>query len=369
MPQKSNMLKIIGLMSGTSMDGINATFVKTDGITLNRFNISNISSYSSITMSMLVQALKKPEQILKNQTLRNELDYQVTVDHYKSVLPLIKQATFKPDLIGFHGQTLIHYPNKNISLQLGNGQILSNLLKIPVVSNFRNKDLEYGGQGAPISPIYHQSIIEEKKLALPSCFLNLGGVANITYWDGEQLIGFDTGPANGLMDMYMQKTFNKKYDNAGKLASEGNINYDILNHMLRDNYFKSPPPKSVDRQNFNYIYELINKKNYQHSDIMATLAEFTYLSIKASLKLLPQKIKNMVIMGGGVHNTHLLNKLKTLKEINVLAAKEIGIPGDFIEAELIAYLAGRNFFNLPFTFPTTTGVKMELCGGTRYLPK
>ena len=355
-------------MSGTSMDGINASFVQTDGITLKRYSICGIYSYSSLTNSKLSKALKNPQQILINQTLKNDLDYNVTYDHYQSVLRLIEKANFNPDLIGFHGQTFIHLPDKKISVQLGDGQLLSKLLKIPVVSNFRDKDLELGGQGAPISPIYHLSIIKEKKFSLPSCFLNLGGVANITYWDGERLIGFDTGPANGLMDLYMQKIFNTKYDTNGETASRGKVNYGILYKMLNDGYFKEHPPKSLDKFRFNYIFEMFKPLKLIHEDIMATLAEFTFLSIKKSISLLPKKIKNIVIMGGGVHNLYILSRLKSLNEINILTADEADIPGDFVEAELIAYLAARSNFNLPITFPTTTGVKVKTCGGIQYSP-
>lgn len=362
------MLQIIGLMSGTSMDGINGSFVQTDGISLKRFNVSKISNYSSKTYSLLNLALEKPIRCLKDKTFKNELDYHITYDHYKCTLSLIEKAGFYPELIGFHGQTLMHKPEKGSSLQIGDGRLLANLLKIPVISKFRDKDLELGGQGAPIAPIYHLSIIREKGFALPSCILNLGGIANITYWDGKKLIGFDTGPANVLMDTYMQKVFSKKFDYNGQFASKGKSNNDIVHKMLKDNYFNTNPPKSLDKYDFNYIFDIIDIQKMKEVDIMATLAEFTFLSIKKSLTFLPQKIKNLILIGGGVHNLHLLQRLRSLKNINIFTGKEINLPGDFIEAEMIAYLAARNHFNLPFTFPSTTGVKIETSGGIRNNP-
>lgn len=355
-------------MSGTSMDGINGSFVKTDGISLKRLNISKISSYSSKTYSLLNKALGKPEKFLKDKTFKNELDYYITYDHYKCVLSLIEKAGFYPELIGFHGQTLIHKPEKGTSLQIGDGRLLANLIKIPVISKFRDKDLELGGQGAPIAPIYHLSIIREKGFTLPCCILNLGGIANITYWDGKKLIGFDTGPANVLMDTYMQKVFSKKCDYNGHFASKGKSNNDLVRKMLNDNYFNTNPPKSLDKHDFNYILDLLDLKKMNEVDIMATLAEFTFLSIKNSLTFLPQNIKNLILIGGGVHNLHLLRRLRSLKNINIFTGKEINVPGDFIEAEMIAYLAARNNFNLPFTFPSTTGVKMETSGGIKNYP-
>ena len=361
--KKNNMLNIIGLMSGTSMDGINGSFVRTDGINLKRYNISEITSYSSKSYFLLNKAQEKPDNYMYDISFRNELNYHITYDHYKNASILIEKAKLFPELIGFHGQTLIHKPEKGISLQIGDAKLLAKLLKTPVVSQFRQKDLELGGQGAPVSPIYHLSIIKEKNLILPCCFLNLGGIANITYWDGKTLIGFDTGPANVLMDTYMQRVFNKKYDKNGCFASKGKTNLKILHEILKDNYFKITPPKSLDKFNFNYVFKKLYSANINEFDVMATLAEFTFLSIKKSFSLLPQNIKTLVLMGGGVHNLYLLKKIKNLRKIKTLTAQEINIPGDFVEAEMIAYLAGRSNFNLPITFPSTTGVKAETTGG------
>ena len=358
---------IIGMMSGTSMDAINVTFVQSDGINLKRHNVNVVSNYSKETKTLLKQILLDYECFSLNKILKRHLITLITYDHFKAAKKAINKATIKPDLIGFHGQTIYHNPQKKISIQLGDSQLLSNLLKTNVVSNFRDSDLFYGGEGAPLAPIYHQLLMEQLNLSLPSCFLNIGGISNLTFWDGHDLIGFDTGPGNCMMDEYIQKKLGLDYDNGGKLASEGHVNLTIKNQFLNHPYFTKTYPKSLDRQEFNHIIKMIFEMNLTPPDAMATLAECTIISIFNSLKFLPLKPKNLIIMGGGVHNLFLLGKLKNFNNINVYTAKEKNIPGDFIEAELIAFLAARNIFKLPITFPNTTGTKKPLSGGKKFL--
>jgi len=359
-------LNIIGMMSGTSMDAINVTLVQSDGVSLKRHHINVISNYRNETKLLLKQSLLDFKKNFKDPFLKNHLINLITYDHYKAVDKVIKKTDIKPDLIGFHGQTIYHNPEKKISIQLGDSQLLSNLTEIDVISNFRDNDIIYGGEGAPLAPVYHKFLIKELKLPLPSCFLNIGGVSNLTFWDGFQLIGFDTGPGNCMMDTYMQDKLSLDYDDAGKLASQGEINHKIKEHFLNYKYFKKNYPKSLDKQAFNHIIQIIYDMNLTPSDAMATLTECTFLSIIQSINLLPQKPKNLIIMGGGVHNLYLLKKLKNIGKINVYTAKEKNIPGDFIEAELLAFLAARNYFKLPITFPKTTGVKRPLCGGKHF---
>ena len=364
--QKQN-LNIIGMMSGTSMDAINVSFVQSDGVFLKRYDINAIVDYNYKTKILLKEAMMNSNNLLKDFSFQNKLIYCITKDHFKAAKKVICKTKIKPDLIGFHGQTIYHNAKRKISIQLGDSQLLSNLLNINVISNFRDNDINNGGEGAPLAPIYHQYLIKELKLPLPSCFLNIGGVSNITFWDGKRLIGFDTGPGNGLMDIYMQKQFGYDYDKSGKLASQGSVNIKILEYFLNLSYFKKKYPKSIDRKEFQHILEMIYNENLKPCDAMATLAECTFLSILLSIKSLPIIPKNLIIMGGGVHNLYILKKLKKIKNINVFTAKEKNIPGDFIEAELIAFLAARSFFNLPITFPNTTGVKKPLYGGVHFL--
>lgn len=353
-------------MSGTSMDGINATLVKTDGVDLFRYNFSSIYSYSSETIRELNVAIKDPTSYL-NRT--NKLEQMVTYDHYLGVQKLLDKSKIKPDIIGFHGQTIYHSPKQKISLQIGDPYLLSKLLKVSVVSDFRSNDIENGGEGAPIAPIYHSLIMKQLKLKLPACILNIGGVGNLTYWDGNKLIGFDIGPGNGLMDNYMQLVLNCPYDESGKLASNGIVDMEIVDNFLSNKYFQDPYPKSLDKNFFNNTLERVLSKKLSHQDSLATLLECTVEAVKFSLKVLPSHPSVMVIMGGGIYNHFLIKKLSLIKGLNVRVSTDFDLPGDMIEAELIAYLSARFVNDLPITFPETTGVNSPIKGGRIYTYK
>ena len=359
---KYNFLNIVGLMSGTSMDGIDISFVQTNGTYLKRLNKNYFYKYNSETKKTLTSILK--EDLNFNLKRKDYLDELITNEHYCALKDL--DILSSCDLIGFHGQTLYHDPNKKISIQLGNPKKLAQILKKNVIFGFRSKDLSLGGQGAPIAPIYHKFIMETLDIELPCCFLNIGGVSNLTYWDGELLIGFDTGPGNALMDDFMSSKLNKNYDKDGILASKGTPIKEEVIKFLEFNFFKKPPPKSLDRQIFLYFYNELIKKNYSIHDIMATLAEFTVETIVTSLELLPKKVKNIIITGGGYRNIHLMGRLKDRLKIKVFNEKQIGINFDYIESELIAYLSARSIYKLPFTFPSTTGVSKPTSGGKLY---
>ena len=269
-------------------------------------------------------------------------------------------------MIGFHGQTIYHNPMNKISIQLGNPKLLAKLLKKDVVFNFREHDIRLGGQGAPLAPIYHKLIIEKHEFDLPFCILNIGGISNLTYWDGNQLIGFDTGPGNGLMDMYMSTKFNENFDKDGSLAAKGKPIKEEIKKFLHHTFFKSIPPKSLDKLSFLAEYNELIKKQYSTHDIMATLAEFTVETITAGIELLPKKVNNILITGGGYKNIYLMKRLKERLEVNFIYEKQLGLNFDYIEAELIAYLSARSIYKLPFTFPSTTGVSKPLSGGKLY---
>ncbi len=359
---KYNFLNIIGLMTGTSMDGIDISLVQTNGLHLNRLNRNYFYEYNSKTKKTLTSILKKDLNF--NLKRKDYLDDFITNQHYLALKDLDILSCC--DLIGFHGQTLYHEPDNKISVQLGNPNKLAQMLNKNVIFDFRSKDLSLGGQGAPIAPIYHKFIIETLDVELPSCFLNIGGVSNITYWDGETLIGFDTGPGNALMDDFMTSTLNESYDKDGILASKGTPIKKELVKFLKFDFFKKPPPKSLDRQTFLYFYNELIKKNYFVHDIMATLAELTVETIVTSLEFLPKKVENIVITGGGYRNVHLMDRLKDRLKIKVFNEKQIGINFDYIESELIAYLSARSIYKLPFTFPSTTGVSKPSSGGKLY---
>ena len=359
---KYNFLNIIGLMTGTSMDGIDISLVQTNGLHLKRLNRNYFYEYNTKTKKTLTGILK--EDLNFNLKRKNYLDDFITYEHYLALKDL--DILSSCDLIGFHGQTMYHEPDKKVSVQLGNPKKLAQMLNKNVIFDFRSKDLSLGGQGAPIAPIYHKFILETLDIELPSCFLNIGGISNLTYWDGESLIGFDTGPGNALMNDFMNSTFNESYDKDGILASKGTPIEEELIKFLKFDFFKKPPPKSLDRQTFLYFYNELTKKNYSAHHIMATLAELTVETIVTSLEFLPKKVESIIITGGGYRNIHLMDRLKDKLKIKVFNEKQIGINFDYIEAELIAYLSARSIYKLPFTFPSTTGVSKPSSGGKLY---
>lgn len=349
-------------MTGTSMDGIDISLVQTNGLDLRRLDKNYFYKYNAQTKNELLDILK--EDINFNLKRKKLLDDFITNEHYLAIKDLDIIDTC--DLIGFHGQTIYHNPQKKVSIQLGNPGKLAKLLNKDVVFNYRENDIALGGQGAPIAPIYHQFIIESLNIQLPCCFLNIGGVSNLTYWDGNSLIGFDTGPGNALMDNFMFTRLNKNYDKNGILASKGTPIKKEITKFLKFDFLKNLPPKSLDRQSFIEFYNDLLKKNYSNADFMATLAELTIESIVSSLKFLPHKVKSILITGGGYRNIHLMNRLEDRLRLKFLNEKQLGINFDYIESELIAYLSARSIYNLPFTFPSTTGVLKPLSGGNLY---
>jgi len=349
-------------MTGTSMDGIDISLVKTNGIHLKRVNNNYFYRYSNETRDFLLSILN--EDIKINLKRKKFLDELITQEHFKALKKF--DGIKKADLIGFHGQTIYHNPNNKISIQLGDPKKLAKMLCKNVIFDFRSKDIEMGGQGAPLAPIYHQFIIESLSLELPSCILNIGGVANLTFWDGKTLMGFDTGPGNALMDNYIKKNSNKYFDKNGMIASKGNPNKEIINNFINNSFFKKNPPKSLDRNSFIDLYQELLSMNFSVPDTMATLAEFTIESIIISLNFLPARIKNILITGGGYKNNYLMNGLKNRLNVNFINENELDIKFDYIESELIAFLSARSLYNLPFTFPTTTGISEASSGGKLY---
>ena len=349
-------------MSGTSMDGIDISLVKSNGIELKTLNKNYFYKYSNKTQNILKNILNNDIKINLNR--KKFLDDFVTTEHYLAIkdLEIIEHC----DLIGFHGQTIYHNAKKNMSVQLGNPKKLAHMLKRDVVFDFRSNDLKHGGEGAPLAPIYHKFMIKKLNLNLPTCVLNIGGVSNLTYWDGSVLIGFDTGPGNALMDNYMSLISENSYDRNGAFASAGiPVKKEIINFMNHE-FFKKSPPKSLDRHTFLNFYQRLVDSKYSENDIMATLAEFTIESIIVGIKLLPKKIKNILVVGGGYRNHHLISRLKKQLNVTFLDETQLGLNFDYIEAELIAYLSARSIYNLPFTFPSTTGVPKPLSGGDLY---
>ena len=379
------MLKTIGLMSGTSMDGIEAMLMETDG----RYIIESKATESLLYSSEFQISLRNAEAAVKatNGNLKEAAKIfpsleaviiQSTNLHAEIVHNLLNKANINPeavDLIGYHGQALYHNPAAGITIQVGDGQLLSDLTGITVINDFRSDDIANGGQGAPLAPLYHQALAV-KSGYLPVAVVNCGGMANISIISGAdnaQVMGFDTGPGNVLIDRYVRnKTGNKEFiDQDGKYGLKGIVNQDALNKLmdLVAPYLNKLPPKSLDSGDFHLIKELDDLSIY---DACATLECFTALSIVKSLDILSIKIpKNWVLAGGGWKNPVITHYLKTYlpADINIKSASEIGWDSTYMEAGIFAYLAARSFYKLPISLPEITGAKIPSLGGTMYLAK
>ena len=354
-------MKIIGMMSGTSMDGIDICFAETDGI--KNFEILDyvLIKYKKQTRNLLKIFNKNTPSLIKNNKFLKELEEKITYDHYNAAVKILNRNKYKPSVVGFHGQTIVHEPNHSKSIQLGDANLLKNLLKIDIVYNFRERDLKFNGQGAPISPIYHKFLILKNKVSLPSCFINIGGISNITYIDNQKLIGFDIGPGNCLIDKLVQEKVGISFDKNGKLANKGKIINDKLKILLGDDYFNKQYPKSLDKNYFNKYLSLFYGNKIE--DTLATVSAFTSYSIARELLKFKKTPYTCILSGGGVKNNFIINTLKKICNINIVSASNIGINPDTIEAEMICYLTARRIKNLPITFPKTTGVKKAITGG------
>lgn len=363
-------IPIVGLMSGTSLDGIDTSFIFSNGKSVKRTNCNLIKPYSRKTKILLEQVLKHPQKIIHDDLLRTKLEKLITLDHIKAIDNIIAKFNIKPELISLHGQTIYHNPRKNISVQLIDANKISKRFNIDVIYNFRNKDLLHGGQGAPIAPIYHKLIIKEKKLSLPTVIVNIGGIANVTYWDGKSLIGFDTGPGNSLMDKYMKNKLKKNYDNLGFIASKGNINYSHVKEYCKKSFLKKIYPKSLDITDV-FCDKLFNSLNVMNpEDAMSTLCFITAKTIQLNITLLPKKPKNILICGGGQNNLTLISMLKKILHGNVLTSQTINLDGNYFESELMCFLGARRIYNLPSTFSSTTGACKDIvCGEIAYYKK
>ena len=354
-------------MSGTSIDGIDISIVRSDGIKLTRENFNVYIKHKKSYKKKISLICKNPFSVLYNPKSLYDLNTYVTKVHFNAIKNIISEN--KLDLIGFHGQTIYHNPSDKCTIQLGNPQLLANLTGLKVIFEFRTNDISHGGQGAPLAPIYHKYLLKEIKAELPSCILNIGGIANLTFWDGVDLIGFDTGPGNILMDTFFQEKFQKNFDDNGNFASLGNPKIKYINKFLTDEFFRAKYPKSLDREYFIKYLNYLKEQNLTDHDLMATLLEFTVISIQRGILQLPKKPKLMVVTGGGYLNSYLLKKLKQRLKIKFINSKNFNFSTDFVESELIAYLSARSINNLPITFPNTTGVNKPLCGGTTFFPE
>jgi anhydro-N-acetylmuramic acid kinase len=377
-------MRVIGLMSGTSMDGIDAALIDTDGAYhIERFETASLA-YDKDFISDLKKAVISPFEKSENRAIliKKSTEYHAElISQLLIKLNISSKKSKKIDLIGYHGQTLYHNPAEKITLQIGDAQHLANLYQIPVIHDFRAQDMLHGGQGAPLAPLYHQALMVQKKLN-NLVFINCGGIANISIISGKKFEdiqgGFDTGPGNILLDKFVaQWTDGEKImDKDGQFAALGIINTDFLNILYNktthNNFYLKSPPKSLDIQDIIYIEEInqyFSKNNIQNLyNGCATLAVFTAKTIAQSI---PSNFKHCVISGGGAKNPAILKNLKLFlpKDSVLNTADEMGWSTTYMEAELIAWLAVRSLKKLPLSIPQTTGVKIPLTGGQCAYPQ
>ena len=362
----------LGLMSGTSMDGIDVSIIKSDGDIKFEGILNKYFQYTEDFHRNLVNIRDKinSSQDLKIYSKELEvLEKEITLLHSKAVNEVTKEIDFNIDFVGFHGQTIFHNADEKISKQLGDGNLLSQLVKKKVVYDFRQNDLRNGGQGAPLTPIFHKLISKEIKIDLPICVLNLGGIANITAIDSDinsTLVSCDIGPGNCLIDEWVRKKTGKKFDKDGSIAMQGKINISILNQAL-DNYesLRNKNILSHDAKDFDVNF----LRGLSLEDGTSTVTEFTASVLEESivgfLSKLSDKSRKILVCGGGRKNLTLMKtiKKKLEKKHTIENIDSYGIDGDFIESQAFAYLAIRSFLKLPISFPKTTGCKEPSTGG------
>ncbi|HEX2592779.1 MAG TPA: anhydro-N-acetylmuramic acid kinase [Rhizomicrobium sp.] len=357
--------KVIGLMSGTSLDGIDAALLDTDGEGLAVPGPALTLPYDPETRGMLRSVIDEALKVGQGSPIPfsiREAERRSTEAHAEAVNRLLKKVGLAPRdvaLIGYHGQSILHRPEQRLTWQIGDGAMLARLTGIDVVNDFRSADVKAGGQGAPLVPLYHAALVQAaRKRDRPVVIVNIGGVANVTYV-GETILAFDTGPGNAPIDDWAQTHTGKAVDEDGILARKGRVNDDVLNTMLQNPFFDRKPPKSLDRMDFS----VDAVKGLSPEDGAATLTAFTAASLARSREHFPEPANLWIVCGGGRLNPALMDELRKRVNAPVLAAEDAGWRGDFIEAEAFAYLAVRARKVLPLSLPTTTGVQQPMTGG------
>ena len=359
----------LGLMSGTSADGIDIALLETDGKNKIRLGPNDYYPFSKSFTKKIKSIFSKKINFkkLKNKKRIDEIEDDFTKLNFLIIKKFLKKNKISRKsihAIGFHGQTISHNPSKGYSWQIGDSQKLANLLKIKVIGNFRQNDIDHKGQGAPLTPIFHYYLT--KRIKKKICFINLVGISNISYFNHKlkenlnNILAFDPGPCCSLIDDWVTMKSDKKFDNKGLIAKKGNVNDKIVKNFLKNPYFLITPPKSLDRS----FFSLKKLKNLTLEDGAATLNEIIAESLLLSFNYLPKFPEFCILSGGGRKNDFLINLIK--KKINntqFVTSEKYRWDGDSIEAYAFAYLSVRKLLNLPITFPKTTGVTKPLTGG------
>lgn len=368
----------LGLMSGTSLDGIDAAIIRTDGAAIIETGAARVTPYTPAQKTFARRAIKAAIEGRDSAAEIDEAKTHLTKANAAAARALMEESGTGADvldIIGYHGQTILHRPRRSPegrgrSWQLGDAGLLAELTGVDVAYDFRARDLDEGGEGAPLAPVYHAARVSALGRDHPVAVVNIGGVANVTYVAPDcaesDLISFDCGPGCGLLDAWMEMRTDAAFDEGGATALSGRAREDVARLMLLHPFIRRAPPKSADR----YDFKLSPVDGLSVEDGAATLALVTARAIASSARFFPSPVGEWIICGGGRRNAAILAALEIELDAPVTAAEEIGWRGDVLEAECFAYLAVRALLGAPITFPGTTGAPRPLPGGVvRKAPK
>ncbi|MCW8836553.1 MAG: anhydro-N-acetylmuramic acid kinase [Rhodospirillales bacterium] len=363
MPRPPNY-NAIGLMSGTSMDGVDVALLTTDGHAISAFGPSQAFPYDSATREMLASVLgvgARNERVV-------EAERKMTERHADAVDAFLSAHAIDPssvDVIGFHGHTIMHAPEAGRTLQIGDGGLLARMTGIDVVADFRSADVAAGGEGAPLAPLYHAALASG--IERPLAVLNIGGVANVTWIGADEasIMAFDTGPGNALIDDWVAEKTGRNMDVDGALARSGMPDGTVIDSILRDPFFARRPPKSLDRDTFSRLAH-DHLSGMSASDGAATLTALSAMAVALAGGFLPASPEKWLVCGGGRRNPVMMAALEQALDAPVVPVETMGWDGDALEAQAFAFLAVRSLRGLPLSLPGTTGVPRPVCGGVLF---
>jgi anhydro-N-acetylmuramic acid kinase len=376
MDRRMSWLSAIGLMSGTSYDGVDVALINTNGEEIGRVGPTGYRPYTEEERQLLRRAMAQAVNLADRTERPGSLadaEALVTQSHAEAVEALLAaNGMMSGDIavVGFHGQTVLHDPGRRLTVQLGQGDALASRLGIPVVHDFRAADVAAGGQGAPFMPVFHRAMVRMLDERRPTGVLNIGGVANLTYVDGDELIACDTGPGNALIDDFLRLRTGSPHDTDGRAAAAGRVDETAVARVLAHPFFAKPPPKSLDRNAFHHwVAEDEKLAGKSVEDGAATLTAVTAAAIARATRLLPRMPASFIAAGGGIRNPVLMRMLaERLAPSTITTADAVGWSGDALEAQGFAYLAVRSLNGLPISFPATTGVPQPMTGGVLARP-
>ena len=363
-------MRVLGFMSGTSLDAVDMAVLDTDGQAIFAFGPAGERKLSEATRELALaatEAAKGWPRGAPEPAVFAAASQAIAQEHFDAANAFLSREGLswrEIELVGFHGQTVLHERpvegRVGRTVQLGDGALLARLSGTPVAFDFRSADVAAGGEGAPLAPVYHLARAKASGLSPPAAVLNIGGVANVTLFGGRaDPLAFDTGPGNGMIDLMVQARGLGRFDEDGRLAAAGRVRATALSGYLAHPYFRAPAPKSLDR----FDFSLDGVAGLSAEDAAATLTAFAVEAIVRGLALAPEPPDVLVVSGGGRSNPELMRVLAERAPCRVVRAEEIGWRGDALEAEAFAYIAARTLAGLPISFPTTTGVRAAMMGG------